>query len=99
MVGARAVGGRRAAEPDLGMAQCPPQRLERAILQRAPGIRLVRILVAVRDFRDDRDGADRRRGVPAISAADPADPLARVADRAVSERLARPPDLLPDAAR
>ena len=99
MVGARASGRRRPAEPDLGMAQRPPQCLERAILQRASGIRLAGILVAIRDLRDDRDGADRRRGIPALSAADPADPLARLADRPVSERLARAPDLLPDAAR
>ena len=78
-----------AAEPDLGMAQCPPQRLERAILQRASGIQLAGILVAIRDLRDDRGVADRRRGISALSAADPADPLARLADRPVPERLAR----------
>src|SRR5690348_10673439 len=99
MVGARAPGGRGPAESDLGVAQCPPQRLERAVLQRSAGVQLGRILVAVRGLRDDRGGADRRRGIPALSPANPAHPLARLADRSIPERLARAPDLLPDAAR
>ena len=44
-----------------GVAQRPPQRLEQRFLQRPAGIRLAGILVAVRDFRDDRRVAHRRR--------------------------------------
>ena len=39
---------RRRAEPDRGVAQCPPQSVEQRFLRRAAGIRLAEILVAVR---------------------------------------------------
>src|SRR5437762_4749726 len=67
-------GGR--AEPGFGVAQRSPQRLEQRFLQRPAELRLAQILVAVRDLRDDRGVADCRRGLPALSAPDPAHSLA-----------------------
>src|SRR5215472_16626667 len=99
MVGKSASRRGRGAQSDRRLAQRPPQRLEQRFLQRAAGIRLAKILVAVRDLRDDRRGADHRVRVPALSAANPPDPLAALANRTLPQGLAVRSRLLSDAAR
>src|SRR5712691_8483125 len=89
MVGRRAVGGGRRAQLDLCVAHGSPQPVEQRFLQRPAELRLGEILVAIRHFRDDRGGDHRRAGLPILSAADSAHPLAPLDDAPFPEQLAR----------